>query len=52
MKASEAEIGTEETDGADVNAGGPNAETAGAAGDGVNAGAEIEREDIGKTGTG
>ena len=48
MKASEAEIGTEETIGAGATAGGANAGAVGTAGYGVNAGAEIERDEIGR----
>ena len=50
MKASEAEIGTDETTGADATAGGTKADAAGAAEDGVNIGAEIERDENGREG--
>ena len=48
MKASEAEVGTEETIGAGATTGGLNAGAAGAAEYGVNTGAEIERDEIGR----
>ena len=48
MKASEAEIDAEETIGAGAADGGMKADAAGAAEYGVNAGAEIERDEIGR----